>query len=189
MKLEVSNNKTNVTKNILNKLCVFLATGFGVGYFPKAPGTVASLLGLGFGFLLHCVVSVLVLSCNMHSQIVDSVMFFLFSIVLIIISSLIAVFCITEVEKSWNIHDDRKIVIDEIIGQGLTICLFQPSFSIYLLGFVMFRFFDILKPGLIGWCDKNVETPFGTLLDDLIAGAVAMPFLGIFWYFLQKTPL
>ena len=93
--------------------------------------------------------------------------------------------CIAKTEASWNSHDDKSIVVDEVLGQMVASIWFPYSFSMMLSTFILFRAFDIFKPGPIGWVDKNVETPFGTLLDDLIAGlfaALVYGFIRTFFY-------
>lgn len=71
-------------------------------------------------------------------------------------------------------HDPSEIVIDEVIGMAL-MWVFIPAHSFIwaLIGFVIFRVLDSLKPGPIGWCDRNLKGPSGIIIDDMIAGLVA----------------
>ena len=76
-------------------------------------------------------------------------------------------------------HDTSEIVIDEVAGQWIALLPlaiwplpFDSAAVYYLFGFVAFRFFDITKPGLVGWADRLVG-PLGVMLDDLIAGVMA----------------
>lgn len=71
-------------------------------------------------------------------------------------------------------HDPSEIVIDEVIGMAL-MWLFIPanSFIWALVGFVAFRLLDSLKPGPIGWCDRNLKGSSGIIVDDMIAGLTA----------------
>jgi phosphatidylglycerophosphatase A len=87
--------------------------------------------------------------------------------------------------------DASEIVVDEVVGQWITFALgigivkiigHNPYLSelcdycfviAYLICFVAFRFFDVVKPGLVGWVDKNVKGAWGVMLDDIIAGVLA----------------
>ena len=72
----------------------------------------------------------------------------------------------------------KKIVIDETVGQVVTSIWFSFDLISLSLGFVLFRLFDIWKPGPIGWIDRSGKGAFSTLADDLVAGALAAVVLG-----------
>lgn len=134
-------------------LCAFLASGFGVGFAPKAPGTFGSLLGLALGAAL--------LAAG-HLPL-------LFGIVIVTGLGLFAIARLPEQAST----DPGWIVIDEIAGQMIPLlALSQLSPGGALLCFLLFRVFDIWKPGPVAWADKRHDE-FGVMGDDLIAGLLA----------------
>ncbi len=146
-----------------------VATVFHIGHIPFAPGTFGSLPGLALAWLLIWVK-------NSYFSLPWGYIFLLLSLFVL---SYFAVYCIDKTEKKWSTHDPKSIVIDEVLGQALTLVLFEPSIKIFCFGFLLFRFFDILKPWPIRLIDRRVNTPFGTLADDLVAGFFAAACLKI----------
>jgi phosphatidylglycerophosphatase A len=131
----------------------FLASGFGIGYAPKAPGTFGSLLGLALGAALLAIG---------HLPL-------LFGIVIV---SGLGIFAIARL-PDHAAADPGWIVIDEIAGQMIPmLALTQLSFGGVLLCFALFRLFDIRKPGPVAWADKRHDE-YGVMGDDLIAGGLA----------------
>jgi len=130
----------------------FLASGFGLGFSPKAPGTVGSLLGLFLGALL--------LAAG-HLPL-------LFGIVVV---SAIGVYAVGALDVVAQ--DPGWVVIDEVAGQMIPLlALAHVGFTGLLVSFALFRLFDILKPGPVGWADARHDE-YGVMGDDLIAGAMA----------------
>ena len=130
-----------------------LASGFGVGYAPKAPGTFGSLMGLALGAALLEVGHVPLL----------------FGIVLVAGAGIFAISRL----PSHAAADPGWIVIDEIAGQMIPmLALTELSIGGVLLCFILFRVFDIWKPGPVAWADKRHDE-FGVMGDDLIAGGLA----------------
>lgn len=146
------------------------ATWFYSGKFPKAPGTAGSFAALPFGWLLVAT------SGNTGLLIATAIIF------------IYGVFVADSYSKMIGIHDAGEIVIDEVAGQWM--CLlplpltFGPMDIVWmLLAFIVFRFFDILKPWPIRWVDRRVGGGFGIMLDDIFAGAFGMILLtGIFYF-------
>jgi phosphatidylglycerophosphatase A len=131
----------------------FLASGFGTGYAPKAPGTFGSLLGLALGAALLAIG---------HLPL-------LFGIVVV---SGLGVYAISRL-PDHAAADPGWIVIDEIAGQMIPLlALTQLSLTGALLCFALFRLFDIWKPGPVAWADKRHDQ-YGVMGDDLIAGGLA----------------
>lgn len=134
-----------------------LATWFGSGLSPKAPGTVGSFCSLPlvlFGIYggLNTFLGVVL------------VLFF------------IGLWATNIVLKTQQEHDPGFIVIDETVGQSLTFLLALPlGFGIWgiLLGFLLFRFFDIVKLWPASFFDGRVRNAFGVMMDDVIAGLYA----------------
>jgi phosphatidylglycerophosphatase A len=133
----------------------FFLYGLNSGLLPKAPGTWGSIVGgiLGYIILLFLPQSTL----------------FLLSILV----TLIAVREINIYEKETKIHDDKRIVIDEIVGMWLAMSLAGGSILATIFSFIYFRIFDITKPSIIGRIDKKVDGGWGVMGDDIIAGIAA----------------
>ena len=135
----------------------FLTVGYS-GLFPKAPGTVGSFVSLilAIGLL----------------QIFNITNLFMMAILI----TVIAVKQIDIYEEETKKHDGKEIVIDELAGMWITLGFAgatNNSWLIFLLSFIFFRAFDILKPSIIGKIDKNVKGGWGVMGDDLVAGFFA----------------
>ncbi len=171
-------------------------TLFGLGYFPKAPGTIASIVGIILGGVILAL---------------DNGLIYL--ILLLLIVGIVGTLCLNASISSFNSKDPSEVVIDELIGQwvalwplalfkfilesgfllpypvkfylsfepvlqhlGLGISDLIPVEWYYFLSllalFILFRFFDIKKPLIIGRIDKQ-NTPFSIMLDDIYAGLFA----------------
>jgi phosphatidylglycerophosphatase A len=147
---------------------VFL-TFFYAGLFPKVPGTAGTILGaLAAWFLLKI----------LH---IES----LFAVTVIV--SIAAIRVINKYEYKSGIHDNQQIVIDEVVGIWIAICV---SFSVgilqILLCIIFFRILDIKKPSIIGKIDKNVQGGLGVVADDLVAGLFAGIISAGVWQILSK---
>ncbi len=132
-----------------------LAFGFGSGLAPRGPGTAGTLVAvfLFWGLLQY-------LSFN--------------NLLLVVALAFVAGVGICGVaSKRLGVEDHPGIVWDEFVGYWLTMCFAPPGFFWMLVGFVVFRFFDILKPWPISWIDRRVSGGLGIMLDDLLAGAYA----------------
>ena len=149
-----------------NRCIVFFGVGFGSGLLPKAPGTFGSAFALLF----------IPLWLNLG---------FLNSIYAIILMSLIGIYICGQTAKVMGVHDDGRIVWDEFVGQSITllplIYFGKMSLISALIGFLLFRLFDVWKPWPIRVIDRQVHGGFGIMLDDIIAGLWAG--LCIYLYF------
>ena len=132
----------------------FLALGFGSGLIPVMPGTFGSLAAIPL--LLACMY-------------VSSVSF----IALTLIFSVIGIYLCGKTADDMQVHDHGSIVWDEIAGMFVTFLFVPLSASTLLIGFLLFRVFDILKPWPIGVIDKRLHGGTGIMLDDILAGAMA----------------
>jgi phosphatidylglycerophosphatase A len=135
----------------------FIASGFGVGYAPVAPGTAGSLLALLLGALLM-----------------------LASPVALPVAALAAT-----IGGVWAIRaarvdgDPGWVVIDEVAGQWIAMLpLPRAAWTGLLAAFLLFRLFDITKPGPVGWADRR-HGAVGVMADDVIAGAIAAVILSL----------
>lgn len=133
---------------------VFL-TFFYTGLSPKAPGTMGSLLALIFGVAIVRFLSLETL--------------FLATILL----SIIGIKQINAYEAEGGMHDDKSIVIDEVVGMWLTLVLSSTTWVQIGLSFLFFRLFDVWKPSIIGRVDRKVKGGLGVVGDDLLAAIFA----------------
>ena len=140
-----------------------IATGFGAGYLPKAPGTWGSLLALPLHFFLRQL-------APSHYALALAAIFF------------IAVISAGQAEKILNRKDPGVVVIDEVIGMLITLIAAPNSPLIWLLGFGLFRLFDIFKPYPIRLIDQRINGGMGIVLDDVLAGIYSLIILQFFCY-------
>jgi phosphatidylglycerophosphatase A len=166
-------------KSLLQRFAELSAVGYGLGFAKKAPGTWGSLGGLVCGWLIFK--SSIYLSGNYGAK-----LFYFFVVILLLALSIFAFWSIRRAETAWATHDEGKIVIDEFAGQAIAVAFFSPNISVYVLGFLFFRILDIWKPSIIGQADEKLPGAWGTLVDDLIAGACAAGFLGAAIYFIPS---
>ena len=139
------------------------------GLSPKAPGTVGTLVSLPLGMLILIYF--------------DAYTLFLATVLI----SIIAIKQINKYEEASGIHDDKRIVIDELAGMWFALSVapaisvsmsevsnFENGFLIQsLMSFVLFRYFDIAKPSIIGRLDREAKGGIGVMGDDIVAGFVA----------------
>lgn len=128
---------------------VFIATCGFLGYFPIAPGTAGSLLGV----LIYWV-------ADLTPQI---------SFVLIFLLFFLGIPVSGEAEKIFERKDAPRIVLDEVVGAFLSVSFLPREAAYIAAGFLLFRFFDIVKPFPIRRLEKKVKGGFGIMLDDLLA--------------------
>lgn len=151
--------------SLIDRLAVALATGLGLGFSPKAPGTFGSLPGLALGAGLSS-------GLGPFTPLGERYPALLALALCLCVLTALAYWSIARTERLWQTHDDSRIVVDEVLGQAIAICLVPPSWWMGLGGFALFRFFDITKPSLIGWIDRHGPGAVGTLFDDVLAGLV-----------------
>ena len=94
-------------------------------------------------------------------------------LVAIILTFLIGIWAARRYEEESGEHDNSMIVIDETAGLLVTVLACTGTWLSFLLAFVLFRFFDIIKPWPIKWLDKKVDGAFGVMIDDIVAGMFA----------------
>ncbi len=135
-----------------------IATGFGSGYSPLAPGTAGSILALLIAYFAGGRWPIL--------------------LILIAVFFLLGVVSSTFVEKDSQKEDPAIVVVDEMVGMWISLFFMPFSLKIYVIAFVLFRVFDILKPFPIDHSQK-FSGGWGIMIDDVIAGiyALALVFL------------
>lgn len=135
----------------------FLALGFGSGLIKPAPGTWGTLSAVPLYYLLMQVMSS------------ASIEYF----VIILVSFLVGIYLCGKTATDVGVHDHGAIVWDEIVGFLITMLLVPVTWVNVVLGFVLFRIFDIIKPWPIKLLDKHVHGGFGIMIDDVLAGVFA----------------
>lgn len=146
-------------------LVKFLVTGFYSGKIKYMPGTFGTLVGV----LIFQLISLNSLLNNIFLLLV----LFILSLLLLNYSY----------KKSIFLNkDDKSIVIDEIFGYLIFMIFFENNPTNLLIGFILFRFFDILKPFPISLIDKNIKNSFGVMFDDVIAALFSGVGLFLFNY-------
>lgn len=152
------------------------------GLSPKAPGTVGTLVSLPLGMLILIYL--------------DAQTLFLATALI----SIIAIKSINKYELKTGIHDDKRIVIDELAGMWFALSI-APAITIgfneitvlengfliqSILSFALFRYFDIAKPSIIGRIDREVKGGLGVMGDDIIAGFAAGISSALIWQGILK---
>ena len=160
-----NNNKARVPASLLLNPIHLLSLGFGSGLSPKMPGTLGSLVGVGLYLLLP------ELDWRVYSG-------------LVIAALLFGIYVCSVTAKALNVHDHPGIVWDEIVGIFIALFMVPKEWIWLLAGFILFRFFDILKPWPISIADKKLKGGLGIMLDDVIAGIFALIIIQITLYLL-----
>ena len=141
---------------MINRICITVASALGAGFAPFAPGTWGSLVASVF-FLLAYYIGW------------DQTGWPLLLLTLVL--SVIAHQCIIRLPENW-IHDDQRIVIDEVLGVMVTMLFIPLNGKTIFLSLVLFRIFDIWKPLGIRRFD-HLHSDWSVIVDDLLAGVYA----------------
>lgn len=141
-------------KQLIRSPTLMLAFGFGSGLSPKAPGTMGTLAAIPLWLLLA--------QLPLASY-----------LMVVLVSAIIGVYICGAAAKTLGVHDHGGIVWDEFVGFWIAMAALPVTWTSVILGFVLFRLFDILKPWPISWLDKKVSGGFGIMIDDVIAGLAA----------------
>ncbi|MES9993594.1 MAG: phosphatidylglycerophosphatase A [Candidatus Thiodiazotropha sp.] len=135
----------------MRKPAHLLAFGFGSGLLPKAPGTYGTLVGIPLYLLMQPLPLLLY-------------------VVIVALAFIAGLWICQRAAEDLGVHDHSGIVWDEIIGYLAAMTFAPPGWVWIVLGFLLFRLFDIFKPWPIRWIDRRVEGGLGIMLDDLLAG-------------------
>lgn len=149
-----------VPDSVWQKPSHFIAFGFGAGAIPVAPGTFGTLIAVPFYLLMQP------LSHHMY----------LFLLLLIIIGS--SWLC-DKISNEIGVEDHQGMCLDEIVGYLVTMYGAPFGLKWMVIGFILFRLFDIWKPWPIKQVDERVKNGFGMILDDVLAGIYALIVLHI----------
>jgi len=134
----------------------FVATGFGAGFSPVAPGTAGTIVAIPFGWLL---------TSGLAGHPVGQ-------IVAVALAAAIAVWSAGAAAPGFRLKDPGQIVVDEIAGYLVTVALLPPGWLTLVAGFLLFRVFDVLKPPPCRQAEK-LPGGIGIVADDLLAGLYA----------------
>lgn len=133
----------------------FIALGFGSGLAPKAPGTFGTLAAIPFGLLLSLT------PMPVHLALLGA-------------AFALGVLVCDRVGKRLGVSDHGAMVWDEFVGYWIAIVLLPVQWPWWLAAFVVFRFFDILKPWPIRPLEKAFDGVLGVMLDDVAAGLLTL---------------
>lgn len=150
---------------LLRSPASFLALGAGAGLAPKAPGTFGTLPAIPLLLVMPAGISAYLL-----------VVALLFAV---------GVWCCGRCARELGVHDHGAIVWDEIVGYLIAMAAVPRTFGFVVLGFALFRLFDVWKPWPVGPIDRRVHGGFGIMLDDALAAlfvvAILQLLLGAGW--------
>jgi phosphatidylglycerophosphatase A len=130
-----------------------IATWFGSGTARFASGTAGSLAALPFAYVIQIT----------------------FGNFGLLIASLVMFAIGYWAAEQFLLHhpecgaDPKQVVVDEVAGQWLLLCVLYPTWHSYLVGLVLFRLFDVVKPWPVCWADKNLKGALGVMFDDFLA--------------------
>ncbi len=132
----------------------FIAFGFGSGLLPKAPGTWGTLAAIPIYLLVSG----------------QSLVFYL---AVTVVAFILGVWVSDKVSRDLGVHDYSGIVWDEVVGYLLTMTMAPAGIIWIVIGFILFRIFDIWKPEPIRLIDRHVKGGIGIMLDDVLAAIPA----------------
>lgn len=131
-----------------------MATFFYSGLSPKAPGTIGTIAAIPLVYMMTFLSPMIYMGCTL--------VFVVFSI-----------FISHRYDQALGKHDSSEIVIDEVAGFMVTMIWLPPTWHSFVIGFVLFRALDILKPFPIRTLDQRIQGGLGVVADDIAAGIVA----------------
>ena len=142
---------TTIKKNPVH----LLAFGFGSGLLRPAPGTLGTLAGLLLFIPLNLLPDLLLLP-------------------LFVLAFVAGIWICGRTGRDLGVHDYGGIVWDEIVAMMLVLAFAPDGWLWWLAAFLLFRFFDAVKPPPIRWFDRRVSGGFGVMLDDIIAAVLSI---------------
>lgn len=151
----------------MDRLIVAIATGMYSGLIPKAPGTWGSLFALLPWYFCR--------NLSLYHY-----------LILLISLFILGFFSAGSAEKILDQPDPGCIVIDEILGMFITLTLAPNHPAAWITGFLLFRFFDIVKPFPVSWLDTHLHGGIGIMMDDVVAGLYALICLQLIWLVVER---
>lgn len=141
----------------MNTLAKLIATGFGTGYAPVAPGTAGALLATVITYFIA-------ISTNWSNLNISLA-------ILSIIFTVLGIWSANALQSEWG-HDPGRIVVDEMVGIWISMLFIPFSLLNLLLAFGLFRLFDIWKPWIVKKAE-DLDGGLGVMADDIVAGVFA----------------
>jgi phosphatidylglycerophosphatase A len=149
-----------IPKAVWHNPWYFIAFGLGSGAIPIAPGTCGTLMAIPFYLLLQ--------SLPLHWYIT-----FLFCFMIM------SAWLLDRISHEIRVHDHPGMCLDEFVGYFVTMTAAPTGWRWIVLGFILFRLFDIWKPWPISTIDEKIHGGFGMVLDDVVAGIAAAALIQI----------
>tara|TARA_B100000214_G_scaffold345829_1_gene296014 strand:+ start:59 stop:553 length:495 start_codon:yes stop_codon:yes gene_type:complete len=159
---------------MFKKINYLFVTMIGIGSLSRIPGSIASLTTTIILFIFF----------NFFNFSPNLILFF------VILIFFVSIYAINKFIEDKDNKDPKEVVIDELIGQSIPICLYevahtQPKevnevLTTYFLMFILFRVFDITKPYPVSYYDKNFKNGFGVIMDDVCAGLYVVGILVLY---------
>lgn len=140
-----------IPDSIWQKPTHFIAFGFGAGALPIAPGTFGTLMAIPFYLCMHLLPIYVYLG-------------------VLVIVTIVSMWLCQNVSKEIAVHDHQGMCLDEIVGFLVTMFAVPFKLKYIVLGFILFRLFDIWKPQPIRFLDEKIKGGVGMILDDVLAG-------------------
>ena len=134
---------------------MLLAFGFGSGLSKVVPGTMGTLAAIPFYLLMA------------------QLDWWLYGVI-IVLTTLLGIYLCSYASRVLNVHDHSGIVWDEFVGFWITMFMVPVAWEWIIIGFLLFRFFDMVKPWPISLADKYIHGGFGIMFDDVLAGLAAL---------------
>lgn len=150
----VKNNPTPTP--VPHSIAWWIATVGGIGRSPVAPGTCGSLVALPMAWVI----------ASLFGE--------KWLLLAIVIMFFVGWVCSSIVSRQMADHDPQEIIIDEVVGQWIALLFVPFNWHWYIIAFVFFRLFDIIKPWPINEAEKRFQNGFGIMIDDVIAGIFAL---------------
>jgi phosphatidylglycerophosphatase A len=141
----------------------FAALGFGSGLSPKAPGTFGTLAAIPLFLLCADFPPLIYLG-------------------IVSVMSMAGIWFCGKTARDVGVHDHGAIVWDEFVGFFITMFMVPVSVLSVVIGFAVFRFFDIVKPWPIKWLDSKLDGGFGIMFDDIVAGFFSLIVMHVLLY-------
>ena len=158
---------THTKPNITNTLGRLFATAGGAGYSPIAPGTCGTLVAVPLVYFCRTLPT-------------------LGYLLITLVITLLGIVAADIADKHWGTHDSGRIVIDEVAGYFVTMAFVDKgSWPLLWIGFVVFRFFDIVKPPPVRYVDQTLKGGKGVVLDDVAAGIYGLLVMLVIVYVLM----
>lgn len=152
-------------KSVFTDIRLFLAFGFGSGLSRIVPGTLGTLASVPLYFAL--------------------VQLPLWAYILVVLAAWgVGIYLCGYAAKKLGVHDHGGIVWDEFVGFWITMIALPSSWQWVLAGFILFRIFDMVKPWPISYLDKKIHGGHGIMLDDVVAGLMALACLHVYARFM-----